>query len=128
MDVAKISLLGIIAVVVILLTRQLKPEFATILTIAFSVVIVVTLADDLFEVVYAFYSIAETTNIEQDSLFAVIKIIGIGYISEFSNSICVEANCKSLGDKIILAGKIAIMLISIPIVSNILTIILQLVP
>ncbi len=57
----------------------------------------------------------------------LIKIIGIGYITDFSAGLVEETGAKSLADKIVLAGKVVIMVLSLPILIKLFDIIAELV-
>lgn len=118
MDFVKISLLAILSVIGIVVVRQLKSEFAVPLAIGVGVVIVSMLCDELFELVYAFYDFSKEANIDSEAISCVIKVVGIGYLAEFTNNICVDTNCKSIGDKVLFASKIAILFCALPIVSK----------
>ena len=127
MDFYKIALLALVSIVGILLVRQLKPEFALPLTIGVSVVILIMLCDELYQVVYTFYDFAEDASIDSEAISCVIKVVGIGYLAEFSNNLCVDANCKSIGDKVLLASKIAILFCALPVVEKLFAVIKSLV-
>lgn len=118
MNVVKILSVAIVALVAIILLRSVKPELAIVLTIASVITLIIVVLDELFQVVLSLYQLADSTNIDSQSLSSVVKIIGIGYMAEFGNNICVDANCKSIGDKVLLAGKIAIMLVALPIITQ----------
>ena len=118
MDFYKIALLALLSIVGIAVVKQLKPEFTTPLTVGLSVVILLMICDSLYEVVYTFYDFAERANVDSDAISCVIKVVGIGYLAEFSNNVCVDANCKSIGDKVLLASKIAILFCALPIVEK----------
>ena len=123
MDFYKIALLALASLVGILVVRQLKPEFALPLTIGASVVILLMLCDELYEVVYTFYNFAEDASVDSEAISCVIKVVGIGYLAEFSNNLCVDANCKSIGDKVMLGSKIAILFCALPVVEKLFTVI-----
>ena len=118
MDFAKISLIAILSVIGILVVRQLKSELAVPLTIGVAVVIVSMLCDELFDLVYTFYDFSQQSNIDNEAVTCVIKVVGIGYLAEFTNNICVDANCKSIGDKVLFASKIAILFCALPMVDK----------
>lgn len=127
MDFVKISLIAILSAVGILIVRQLKSELAVPLTIGVAVVIVSMLCDELFDLVYTFYNFSQQSNIDNEAVTCVIKVVGIGYLAEFTNNICVDANCKSIGDKVLLASKIAILFCALPMVDKLFGIIKDLV-
>lgn len=118
MDFVKISLLAVLCVVGIIIVRQLKSELAVPLAIGVSVVIVSMLCDELYDLAYTFYNFSQQANIDNKAVTCVIKVVGIGYLAEFTNNICVDANCKSVGDKVLLASKIAILFCALPMVDK----------
>lgn len=123
MDFYKIALLALLSLSGIAVVRQLKPEFAVPLTVGTSVVILLLICDQLYDVVYTFYNFAEQSNIDSEAISCVIKVVGIGYLAEFSNNVCIDANCKSVGDKVLLASKIAILFCAMPMVQKLFEII-----
>ena len=81
--------------------------------------------EEIFDV---FKSIISTTGLSSNLYKLLIKIIGIGYLIEFAVGICCDTGNASLGDKILLGGKIVILVMALPIVSNILQIIIGILP
>ena len=128
MDLLKIIAIAIIAVIAITLLKPIRPEFALIIGVSTSLLIILLVADELFEVIYSFYQIAEITKIDKSVFTKVLKIIGIGYLTEFGNNICIDSNCKGIGEKIIFAGKIAIMTMSLPIFKSLIDIVVEILP
>lgn len=118
MDILKIVLFAIAAVVATVLTKQLKSEFALVVAVCASVLLTVTICDKLFDVIYTFYNFSTTAGIDSQSIGCVIKVVGIGYLAEFGNNLCCDAGCKSIGDKVLLASKISILLCALPIVER----------
>ncbi len=118
MDVVKICAMALIAVLAVVLLKETRPELAVVMTVCASILIVASAVDNLFDVVYSFYRLSEQSGVDKQSLSCVVKIIGIGYIAEFANNICVDANCKSIGDKVLFASKIAIALTALPVLTQ----------
>ena len=114
MDLFKIVTVSIISLVAIVLVRQVKPELSMVLTVAVSVVLVFLVLDELFSVIYTFYQFADDTGVNVECFSGVMKVVGIGYLGEFCNNVCVDANCKSVGDKVLFVSKIAILMVALP--------------
>ena len=108
MNIFQIIAVGIISAILITLLKETKPELAIILGVAAGVIIVILVVDELYEIVASFYEIVEMTGIGGEIFTTVLKIIGIGYITEFAANICADAGCKSVGDKILFAAKVRI--------------------
>ena len=121
MSIIKIVGIAVVSLVAIVLVRQIKPEFSLVLTVAVSVVMVFMVLDELFAVVYTFYSVADNTRVDANYFSGVLKIVGIGYLGEFCNNVCVDANCKSVGDKVLFASKIAILSVALPYINQLLS-------
>jgi len=109
--------IALIGVTVILLLRTAKPEFAVFAAIATGVVMVTILLTALQDVILAFDGIVNKTGISDGVFTAVLKIIGIGYLTEYSASIANDAGCSSIAQKLQFGGKIVIFLMSISIVT-----------
>ncbi len=123
----KIVGIAIIGVVVITLLRSSKPEFVVFATIATGVVMVVTMLGALQDVVLAFDSIVQKSGIDEGVFSAVLKIIGIGYVTQYSSSVAQDAGCASIAQKLEFAGKIVIFLMSISIVTSLVDVVSALV-
>ena len=113
----KIIGIAIIGVIVVSLLKTAKPEFAVFATIATGVVMVVTMLSSLQSVILAFDGIVKKSGIDDGIFTAVLKIIGIGYLTEYSASVATDAGCASIAQKLQFGGKIVIFLMSISIVT-----------
>lgn len=123
MDILRISAIGIIAVIFALTVKQHKPEIAIIITTAASILILIMVADYIFDAVTVLGQLSEKTGVNNSLLSSILKIIGIGYISEFSAGICEDSGNKSIGDKISFAGKIIILIVALPVLTAVIDII-----
>ena len=119
--------IAIIGVIVVSLLKSAKPEFAVFATIATGVVMVVTMLSALQSVVLAFDDIVQKSGIDDGIFTAVLKIIGVGYITEYSASVATDAGCGSIAQKLQFGGKIVIFLMSISIVSALVDVVAALV-
>jgi stage III sporulation protein AD len=71
----------------------------------------------------AFYNLTDKSGIDDKLFGTILKIIGIGYVTEYSASICSDFNSNSLGSKIQLAGKITIFLMALPVITSLIDLI-----
>lgn len=109
-----IALIGIVAVS---LLRSAKPEFAVFAVIGTGIVMVITMISSLQSAILAFDDLVEKSGMDDRVFSAVLKIIGIGYLTEYSASIAADAGCASIAQKLQFGGKIVIFLMSISIVT-----------
>lgn len=127
MELLKIVLIGIVFSVIIIIIKQIKPEFSPIILIAASCVILAHIIHYIGNIVLDIDNIITQTGINKDLFVIILKIIGIGYLVEFGAGICNDSGNQSIADKIILAGKIIILSVSMPIISNLLNTIVGLI-
>lgn len=128
MDIIKIAAIGIIASIIIVILKQDKPEIAILIGVAASVCILILLINYLTEVIGLFTLIVDKTGIDTSLFSGIIKIIGVGYITEFAAGICEDSGNKGLGEKISLGGKVIILVLSLPILIAVIDVIINLIP
>ena len=117
MDIVKISAMGIVTAFAVVMLREQKSEIAMLVGIAGGCLILLSLIDYFTEVLSAISRIAEKTGIPSQIYKAVMKIISIGYIADFSAGIVEDSGQKALAEKIVLGGKLIIMVLALPIIT-----------
>ena len=127
MEIVKIILIGIVTCVASVLLKQFKPELAILVSIAGGIVILIMVINFLSSIVSNFTQIATKTSINMQLFSSVIKIVGIGYITEFGANICHDTGNSSIADKILLGGKVIILCFALPIINAMLTTIMGLI-
>ena len=119
----KVIGVGIITSIAVMIIKQLKPEMAVIVGMTGSIIILLMILNSLEGVIESFTNLTEKIGVDNDLFILVLKIIGIGYITEFSANLCNDCGSSGIADKILLAGKVVIMLLSIPIINRLIEII-----
>lgn len=118
MILAKLIGIALIGVVAVSLLKTTKSEFAVFAVIATGVVMLVTMMSALREVLLSFDELVEKSGVDDAVFTAVLKIIGVGYLTEYSASIAEDAGCASIARKLQFGGKVVIFLMSISIVTE----------
>lgn len=124
----KIAGVAVVSVITITILKETRPSLALVLGIGAGLVIVIMILDSLFEVVTAFYSLSDEVLMDEDIFRSVVKIIGVGYVAEFTSSVCVDSGNKSIADKVMLAGKVTIMLMTLPVIKALVGVIAEMLP
>ncbi len=128
MEVIKIIGIGLIALIIIILLKQYKPEFAIYISLLTGVLILLLVVDELSGIISLLQSFADKVSINSTFLVLLIKITGIAFLSEFAVSICKDSGETAIASKIEIGTKIIIISMSIPIISSLLEIILSVLP
>ncbi|MDD2554091.1 MAG: stage III sporulation protein AD [Desulfotomaculaceae bacterium] len=128
MDVLQIVAIGLIATVLIVVIRSLRPELAVLLSVAAGVIIFLLVLGKISSIMDIIKELANKAGINMVYMGTILKIIGIAYIAEFGAQICRDAGEGAIASKIEFAAKILIMVLAVPIVVAVLTMLLKLVP
>ena len=128
MEVIKIVGIALIALIIVIILKQYRPEFAIYVSILAGALILILVIDKLSVVINLLQEISNKTNINSQFLGLLLKITGIAFLSEFAISICQDAGEGAIASKIEIGSKIIIIAMSIPIISSLLEIIIKILP
>ncbi len=128
MDIIKIIGIAFIAIIIIVILKQYRPEFAIYASILAGVLILALVSDTLSSIVDMIKSIANKTNINNNFLIILIKITGIAILTEFAVSICKDSGESAIASKVDVGGKILIISLSIPIISALVDTVVKILP
>lgn len=120
MELMKIAALVILSVAVIALLRQHNPVYAVLASIAAVAVLSIYLLSFLSPVIDYFKELAAFS--ETADFGCLIKAVGIGLISQTAADLCAESGQQALCSKVLLAGKAAILLATLPLFKSMFTI------
>ena len=126
--IIKIIGIGLVALIIIILLKQYKPEFAIYISLLVGVLILLLVMDQLTQVISLLQSLASKASINSTFLAILLKITGIAFLAEFAVSVCKDAGEGAIASKIEIGSKIIIIAMSIPILSSLLEIILKILP
>ena len=127
MEIIKVLILGIILSVITVLLKQIKPEYSLICVIVGSIILIAYILSGISTIFDYFSVVVEKTGVDNVMFTTLLKIIGVGYLIEFTAGICVDSGNNSIADKVVLAGKILIFILSMPIITNLFNLILELI-
>ncbi len=128
MDIIKIVGIGLISLVIIIIVKQYKPEFAVYVSLAASILILMLVFDKLFDVINLLSNLANKTAINTKFIALLIKITGIAILTEFAVSICKDCGESAIANKMDIGGKIMIVAVSVPIISSLLETVIKVLP
>ena len=115
MDVIKIAVLGIAGLMICIFVKETKPEYALYVSLATGICILVLATGKLTYLMEMIGNLKSYVPIDATYLNALLKMIGITYIGQFSSGICKDAGYSAIAGQIELFCKLAIMAVSMPI-------------
>ncbi len=124
----KIIGLAFVIVVAVMVVKQTKPEMAILVGVAGSIIFFFYIIDLLEQAFGVFTYILDSTSLNSELFVVLLKIIGVGYLTEFSANICNDSGNSAVASKILLAGKLVIFVLAIPIIKSLIDIIVSIMP
>ncbi len=128
MDIIKIIGIAFIAVIIIVILKQYRPEFAIYASIIAGVLILAMASGTLSGIIDMINSISSKTSINSEFLVILIKITGIAILTEFAVSICKDSGESAIASKVDIGGKIIIISMSIPIINALIDTVVKILP
>ena len=127
-DIIKIIGLSLITLVLIIIVKQYRPEFAIYISIIAGILITFFSLDKISEIVNLLKQICNKSGVNSQFLGILLKMTGITILSEFAISICKDAGEAAISSKVELGSKAIIISMSIPIIYNLLEVVLKFLP
>lgn len=127
-EVIKIIGIGLISLIIVIIVKQYRPEFAIYISLIAGVLILSIAMGKLTSIINLLQSISNKAGINNEFLAILLKITGIAFLSEFAISICKDSGEGAIASKVELASKVIIIAMSLPIISNLLEVILKILP
>lgn len=127
MEVIKIVGVSIFAVIMIIILKNYRPEMALVLSIITGIGIMLYAISKMSSVINVLNDLVSKSGVNTDFLLIIIKVIGIAYIVEFGKNVCIDAGQSSIATKLEMAGKVEIVVLTIPLISSLVNVLVGLV-
>ncbi|QOV20038.1 stage III sporulation protein AD [Blautia liquoris] len=120
MDVIKIAVLGIVGLILCLIVKELRPEYASYISMATGICILLLATGKLEYLLDMVKKMEKYVPIDSTYLYTLFKMIGITYVGQFSAGLCKDAGYSSIAGQIEVFCKLSILALSMPILSSLL--------
>ena len=117
MDIFKIVSFAFAALFVLIIIRQDKPNYAVFISLIASVLILIFLIPNITMVIKLIKDFTFKSNLDFIYIDVVFKVIGISFLATLCSEVCKDAGENALARNVELAGKILILILSIPILT-----------
>ena len=128
MDIIKIIGIGLIAVIIVIILKQYRPEFTIYVSICAGIIILGLVMTRLSGIIQLLTELSNKVSDTNGFLTVLIKITGIAFLTEFAVSICKDSGESAIASKVDLGGKVIIISMSIPIISSLIETIVHVLP
>lgn len=117
--------IALTAAVVCLTLQSVKPEFFLPALLVSGAAVLLGLAPQIASLIDAVRRMAQNCGIADKYIQIVVKTAGIACVCSVASSMCRDAGLRALGDKIELGGRLSILALSMPIVTELYYVIIQ---
>ncbi len=117
MTILKIAVIGIVGVILAVQLKEYKSGFAVYLSLATGLIICAWTIGRMETVVALAEKIQSLVSMNKAYLTALMKMLGITYVSDFGAGLCKDAGHSVVAHQIEIFGKISILAVSMPILT-----------
>lgn len=115
MEMVRISVLGMIGVLLGFLLKGTRPEYAFYLSMGIGICVLFLAVEKLQYLFASLEAIRSYLPVDSSYLTILLKMIGVAYIGQFSSGICKDAGFSAIAGQIELFGKLVILALSMPV-------------
>lgn len=105
---------AIVSMIVTMLVKQYKPEYAVVIQLAAGAVLLFMIAGDIKEAVSGIEALAGASAYPREYSVILIKSLGICILTQLGADTCRDAGETALAAKTELAGKITVIAVAMP--------------
>lgn len=122
MDVFKIVGIALTGAILSLSIKKYRLELSVCVGIITGIIILFSVTQSLYGIFSEAENLILKSGIKTEYLTAILKVVGISFITHFSAEICRDAEQNAIASKVEMSGKILILTFTLPIISDFLDI------
>lgn len=111
-------LLALVTAIISVILKSLKPELSTAVIVCGGILLILFAVEYLSDLFSFFQELTELSGIDKEVIKLLIKMIGVGYLAEFTAQILVDFGTPTLADRLVLCSKLIILVMAIPIIKS----------
>jgi len=115
--------LGIVAAIIAVVLKQHRPEFAMMVSVAAGALILGGVLVGMLPVINQIRQIFASTAVPAQYVQILFQALGLCFVTQIACDACKDAGESAIGAKIELAGKISVLVISLPLFTQVLDIV-----
>ncbi len=115
MDILKVSMLGISAVLLALILKSYRPEYSYYISIAVCICIFMFAGTKLELIIGYAEKMQNLIHLDSSYIGMVLKMIGVTYVAEFAADICKDCGHQTIAGQIEMFAKLSILVLGMPV-------------
>ena len=122
MDIFVAVAFSLVAAILLVTIREIKKEYAIVLSVCTGAVMLLWMLGQIVPVLDQLSRFLQSTKLELAYQEILLKTLGISFLAQLGCDCCKDAGESAIATKLELCAKIAIVLISLPMFSEVLNI------
>ena len=123
MDLIAIIGVSLAAAVVAIILRQYRAEYAIVISLVTGAIVLVAIMQALEPVLGEVSELIGASGMGTENTAAILKVVGVGFITQLACDSCRDAGEGAIAAKVELAGRVSILILALPVFSQILQIV-----
>ena len=128
MEIIKIIGIGLTSLILIIILKQYKPEFAIYVSLLAGALILALIFSKISGIIELINNLTNKISIHKEFVTLLVKITGIAILTEFAVSICKDSGETAIASKVDMGGKVIMVSMTIPIMAGLLETLLKILP
>ena len=125
MDIFKIGLIVLVSLILVNSLPTFSREISMLISFSVCTVVLLYIINSVIPAIEYIKNMAEKIN--YSGMEIIIKAFGIGFITQFISDTALDCNNKTLANQMIFAGRVAVLLLAMPVFIHIFEIIERLI-
>lgn len=119
MNIVAIAGIAIVAAVFAAMLKRRNQEYSIVLSIAAGVIILFEVFANISPALRQINTLLASSGLSSEYTVILLKALGVCFLAQFAGDSCRDAGESALASKVELAGKIAIVVLSLPLFEKI---------
>lgn len=119
--------IALIAAILSIVLKKYNPEYSIVLSIITGIFLFAKIFTYLISIISSVKGLLNFSNVPADFILIMFKSLGICFLTQFSSDSCIDAGETALASKIEFIGKIAVVLVAMPLIEEIIKVVTKLI-
>lgn len=127
MSLISIVFAAVIVMVMAVLVRDMNSGYGVILSVGAGVMLMYFVVGRFRQIISYIDRLASYVSVDIAYIDIILRMIGIAYVCRFSADICKDAGYGAIGSQIELAGRLSMIILSMPVLMSVIDLVVKIV-
>lgn len=119
MDITLVCIVAVVSAVLSLFLKKYNAEYSIIISIVCGIVLLLCILSKISPAISQIKDILDQTKMSSEYISILFKSLGICFLTQFASDCCKDAGESAIASKVELAGKVMIVIISLPLFTKV---------